>query len=200
MSLSLHFVQDEIGLREWLGSLKSTHKDSLEMLSSIAKKATKIYGTENRTLSISTVNSCVTVSSAGTPQSLLTIMSGLNISNSNGNAVGVPNHVVPPAPTHNNNYNITNNNNNNVNATMNNHVIPNVNNNVPPPSGASCHASSHSQTSSSSNTQQQQQQNNNLASTVSPSSQSSASTALQSQAVLPPLSTTSGASNSRSTN
>ncbi|KAI7688739.1 G protein-coupled receptor kinase 1 [Sarcoptes scabiei] len=38
---------DEIGLREWLQSLKSTYKNSLEMLSNIAKKATKIYGTSD---------------------------------------------------------------------------------------------------------------------------------------------------------
>ncbi|XP_015783383.1 G protein-coupled receptor kinase 1 [Tetranychus urticae] len=40
---------DEIGLKEWLHSLKSTHKDSVELLGNMAKKATKIYGAENRT-------------------------------------------------------------------------------------------------------------------------------------------------------
>ncbi|CAG2164423.1 unnamed protein product [Oppiella nova] len=44
---------DEIGLKEWLISLKSTHKNSLELLSSMAKKATKIYGTvDNRTVTL----------------------------------------------------------------------------------------------------------------------------------------------------
>ncbi|KAG8200190.1 hypothetical protein JTE90_024973 [Oedothorax gibbosus] len=37
---------DEIGLKEWLTSLKSTYKNSLELLASMAKKAGKIYGTE----------------------------------------------------------------------------------------------------------------------------------------------------------
>ncbi|XP_003737569.1 G protein-coupled receptor kinase 1 [Galendromus occidentalis] len=39
--------QDEIGLKEWLISLKQTHKHSLQMLQTIAKKAGKIYGTAN---------------------------------------------------------------------------------------------------------------------------------------------------------
>ncbi|CAN7985211.1 unnamed protein product [Ixodes pacificus] len=40
---------DEIGLKEWLLSLRSTLKDSQELLSSMAKKAGKIYGTtDNR--------------------------------------------------------------------------------------------------------------------------------------------------------
>ncbi|XP_017488947.1 PREDICTED: G protein-coupled receptor kinase 1-like [Rhagoletis zephyria] len=55
---------DEIGLREWLQSLKSTHKDSLEMLSNIAKKATKIYGAENRTLAIITGHSPIALISS----------------------------------------------------------------------------------------------------------------------------------------
>uniref|UniRef100_A0A6P6Y3W6 [G-protein-coupled receptor] kinase n=1 Tax=Dermatophagoides pteronyssinus TaxID=6956 RepID=A0A6P6Y3W6_DERPT len=42
---------DDIGLREWLQSLKSTYKDSLEMLKNIAKKATKIYGTTENSIS-----------------------------------------------------------------------------------------------------------------------------------------------------
>ena len=33
--------------QEWLTSLKQTHKNSLQMLSSMAKKAGKIYGTAN---------------------------------------------------------------------------------------------------------------------------------------------------------
>ncbi|KAF8787490.1 G protein-coupled receptor kinase 1 like protein [Argiope bruennichi] len=37
---------DEIGLKEWLTSLKSTYKNSLELLATMAKKAGKIYGTE----------------------------------------------------------------------------------------------------------------------------------------------------------
>ena len=36
---------DEIGLKEWSLSLRSAHKCSLELLSSLAKKAGKIYGT-----------------------------------------------------------------------------------------------------------------------------------------------------------
>jgi beta-adrenergic-receptor kinase len=36
---------DEIGLKEWSGSLRSAHKCSLELLSGLAKKAGKIYGT-----------------------------------------------------------------------------------------------------------------------------------------------------------
>lgn len=38
---------DEIGLREWLTSLKSAHKLSQELLGSMAKKAGKIYGTDS---------------------------------------------------------------------------------------------------------------------------------------------------------
>ncbi|XP_022235512.1 G protein-coupled receptor kinase 1-like, partial [Limulus polyphemus] len=37
---------DEIGLKEWLIALKSTHRSSLELLGSMAKKAGKIYGTD----------------------------------------------------------------------------------------------------------------------------------------------------------
>ncbi|CAG0898274.1 unnamed protein product [Darwinula stevensoni] len=37
---------DEIGLKEWSVSLKSAHKCSLELMSSMAPKAGKIYGTE----------------------------------------------------------------------------------------------------------------------------------------------------------
>ena len=36
---------DDIGLKEWSLSLRSAHKCSLELLSSLAKKAGKIYGT-----------------------------------------------------------------------------------------------------------------------------------------------------------
>uniref|UniRef100_A0A0K2U4C7 PH domain-containing protein n=2 Tax=Lepeophtheirus salmonis TaxID=72036 RepID=A0A0K2U4C7_LEPSM len=36
---------DEIGLKEWSASLRSTLKCSHELLSSLAKKAGKIYGT-----------------------------------------------------------------------------------------------------------------------------------------------------------
>lgn len=39
---------DEIALKEWLCSLISTHKDSVELLGNMAKKATRIYGAENR--------------------------------------------------------------------------------------------------------------------------------------------------------
>ncbi|RWS12294.1 G protein-coupled receptor kinase 1-like protein [Dinothrombium tinctorium] len=45
---------DEIALKEWLISLKATHKDSEELLRSMAKKATKIYGTENRSTTLTT--------------------------------------------------------------------------------------------------------------------------------------------------
>lgn len=38
--------QDEIGLKEWLTSLKSAHKLSQELLGSMARKAGKIYGTD----------------------------------------------------------------------------------------------------------------------------------------------------------
>merc|ERR1712001_217773 len=40
---------DEIGLKEWSSSIRTAHKCSLELLSSLAKKAGKIYGTENPT-------------------------------------------------------------------------------------------------------------------------------------------------------
>jgi hypothetical protein len=39
-------VQDEIGLKEWLTSLKTAHKCSLELLANMARKAGKIYGTD----------------------------------------------------------------------------------------------------------------------------------------------------------
>jgi len=38
--------QDEIGLKEWLTSLRSAHKCSLELLANMARKAGKIYGTD----------------------------------------------------------------------------------------------------------------------------------------------------------
>ncbi|KAL3272745.1 hypothetical protein HHI36_014207 [Cryptolaemus montrouzieri] len=38
---------DEIGLKEWLTSLKSAHKLSQELLGSMARKAGKIYGTDS---------------------------------------------------------------------------------------------------------------------------------------------------------
>ncbi|XP_031353443.1 G protein-coupled receptor kinase 1-like [Photinus pyralis] len=41
---------DEIGLKEWLTSLKSAHKISQELLGSMAKKAGKIYGTDSNNL------------------------------------------------------------------------------------------------------------------------------------------------------
>ncbi|RWS28391.1 G protein-coupled receptor kinase 1-like protein [Leptotrombidium deliense] len=47
---------DEIALKEWLISLKATHKDSEELLRSMAKKATKIYGTENRSTTSTTLS------------------------------------------------------------------------------------------------------------------------------------------------
>ena len=45
---------DEIGLKEWSSSLRTAHKCSLELLSSLAKKAGKIYGTENTAVSSNT--------------------------------------------------------------------------------------------------------------------------------------------------
>ncbi|KAK6625003.1 G protein-coupled receptor kinase 1 [Polyplax serrata] len=39
---------DEIGLKEWALSLRSAHKRSLELLGSMAKKAGKIYGTDEK--------------------------------------------------------------------------------------------------------------------------------------------------------
>lgn len=44
--LILPCLQDEIGLKEWSISLRSAHKMSLELLSNMAKKAGRIYGTE----------------------------------------------------------------------------------------------------------------------------------------------------------
>jgi len=38
--------QDEIGLKEWLLSLRTAHKNSLELLANMARKAGKIYGTD----------------------------------------------------------------------------------------------------------------------------------------------------------
>jgi len=38
--------QDEIGLKEWLLSLRAAHKNSLELLANMARKAGKIYGTD----------------------------------------------------------------------------------------------------------------------------------------------------------
>ena len=42
-------VQDEIGLKEWLLSLRAAHKNSLELLANMARKAGKIYGTDRDT-------------------------------------------------------------------------------------------------------------------------------------------------------
>lgn len=55
--LTLHASQDEIALKEWLLALTSTHKNSVELLGSMAK-ATKIIGSENRAAghAASTVN------------------------------------------------------------------------------------------------------------------------------------------------
>ena len=49
-------AQDEIALKEWLIALTSTHKNSVELLASMAKKATKIYGAGNRTAATSSVS------------------------------------------------------------------------------------------------------------------------------------------------
>ena len=40
-------LQDEIGLKEWATSLRTAHKMSLELLSNMARKAGKIYGTDS---------------------------------------------------------------------------------------------------------------------------------------------------------
>ncbi|KAI1291760.1 G protein-coupled receptor kinase 1 [Halotydeus destructor] len=55
---------DEIGLKEWYLSLNSTHKTSAELLGSMAKKATKIYGSENRSTAM---NSAMTQNVATSP-------------------------------------------------------------------------------------------------------------------------------------
>ncbi|UYV84956.1 ADRBK2 [Cordylochernes scorpioides] len=47
---------DEIGLKEWLLSLKQTYKNSQELLSSMARKAGKIYGTERNSVLSSAVS------------------------------------------------------------------------------------------------------------------------------------------------
>ena len=59
---------DEIGLKEWSSSIRTAHKCSLELLSSLAKKAGKIYGTENTAVSTS-------VSSSSTSSTNTTTMS-----------------------------------------------------------------------------------------------------------------------------
>ena len=38
---------DKIGLKEWINSLQAAHKYSLELLSSVAKKGGKVYGTDD---------------------------------------------------------------------------------------------------------------------------------------------------------
>ncbi len=38
--------KDEIGLKEWLHSLRTAHKGSVELLANMARKAGKIYGTD----------------------------------------------------------------------------------------------------------------------------------------------------------
>lgn len=40
-------TSDEISLKEWLDALSITHRTSKELLGSMAKKATKIYGTDH---------------------------------------------------------------------------------------------------------------------------------------------------------
>lgn len=45
---------DEIGLKEWSSSLRSAHKCSHELLSGLARKAGKIYGTDGATTSTAT--------------------------------------------------------------------------------------------------------------------------------------------------
>ena len=42
----LNLAQDEVGLKEWLTSLRTAHKCSLELLANMARKAGKIYGTD----------------------------------------------------------------------------------------------------------------------------------------------------------
>ncbi len=53
---------DEIGLKEWSSSLRSAHKCSLELLSGLAKKAGRIYGTDNAAVSTSSSLSTTTTS------------------------------------------------------------------------------------------------------------------------------------------
>lgn len=43
--VSFHY-QDEIGLKEWALSLRAAHRNSQDLLASMAKKAGKIYGTD----------------------------------------------------------------------------------------------------------------------------------------------------------
>ena len=50
-------LQDEIGLKEWLASLRNAHKNSLELLANMAKKAGKIYGTELDAIKLTQHNS-----------------------------------------------------------------------------------------------------------------------------------------------
>ena len=42
-------TQDEIAIKEWLNSLCNAHKESVELMASMARKATKIYGSDTRT-------------------------------------------------------------------------------------------------------------------------------------------------------
>ena len=60
---------DEIGLKEWNSSLRTAHKCSLELLSSLAKKAGKIYGTENTAVSSSNTSTTNATSNSGTTPS-----------------------------------------------------------------------------------------------------------------------------------
>ena len=68
---------DEIGLKEWSSSIRTAHKCSLELLSSLAKKAGKIYGTENPT-AVSTGTSNIG-SSSSTSSTNTTTMSATNV-------------------------------------------------------------------------------------------------------------------------
>ena len=79
---------DEIGLKEWSSSLRTAHKCSFELLSSLAKKAGKIYGTENSSSGASAaVQSTSGMSSNNTisnPQTTMASHSSANWSSESG--------------------------------------------------------------------------------------------------------------------
>ena len=60
---------DEIGLKEWSSSLRAAHKCSFELLSSLAKKAGKIYGTAESGNASAAVASSSNTFSSSTPSS-----------------------------------------------------------------------------------------------------------------------------------
>lgn len=92
------------------------------MLSNIAKKATKIYGAENRTLAISSVgNSCITTAPPPPVQLTSVNSNGTALSNHHSLFTG-PGPIPALGNTGQLNYNNNNNNLNNNNVMMSNHV------------------------------------------------------------------------------